>query len=243
MAQVDTVKGLGFVMGAAVDNSAADEVFNATSANRGGEGDDLGNLVRVFPKLSLSVGTEPVESTVLVKVELVDELSGVRDLLAGDRRLNSAVHRLGNSGSGLAKRSLSWHLSKSLHGATLRSSRVQRAIEAGTWLISESLGFSDSRLGTFPLCCESSLRSLVVEPSVVGFVSVLLVLSLCVNVLLLTEGGVSASSITPGTNSHSFVFKFLLVHVVSHDTSLQVGVRGDILVERLLLLLGQVSLC
>ena len=68
LAKVNSVVGEWFVAGSAVHNSPSNDVFRLARANRGAEGLNLTNAVRVLPKSSLSERAEVEESSFFIKV-------------------------------------------------------------------------------------------------------------------------------------------------------------------------------
>ena len=104
LAQVNTEVGEGLVLGAGVGGDATHEEIDCASADRGGEGLDLADLVGVLPKALLSERAQEVECAVLVEVILIEKLSRslLQQLARGDRHLVGRVS-LGRLGTGLRK--------------------------------------------------------------------------------------------------------------------------------------------
>ena len=75
LTKVNTEVGEGFVLSSGVCSNSADKEVDCSRSNRGGEGLDLTDLVRVLPQALLAERSEEVECTVFVKVILIEELS------------------------------------------------------------------------------------------------------------------------------------------------------------------------
>ena len=80
-AQINSIERVWLIKSAAVDNVAANEVFNTAHSNGRSEGLNLAESVWVLPEALLTEGSKEVESTLLVKVVLKEEFSWLSNLL------------------------------------------------------------------------------------------------------------------------------------------------------------------